>query len=85
MVLVGDVGAKDLALNVHRLYTGTLGDHPQITHLKGVEVRVSGATPLAIEADGELAGSTGCRSALGWTRRRNRPTPMIVPPVLCVD
>jgi len=58
MVLVGDVGAKDLALNLHRLYTGTLGEHPQITHVKGVEVKVSGATPLQIEADGELAGTT---------------------------
>ena len=58
MVLVGDVGAKDLALNLHRLYTGTLGEHPEITHVKGVEVKVSGATPLQIEADGELAGTT---------------------------
>ena len=58
MVLVGDVGAKDLALNVHRLYTGTLGEHPQITHLKGLTVTVSGDTPLQIEADGELAGTT---------------------------
>lgn len=57
MVLVGDVGAKDLALNLHRLYTGTLGDHPQITHLKGVEVAVSGGA-LQVEADGELAGTT---------------------------
>lgn len=58
MVVVGDVGAKDLALNVHRLYTGTLGEHPEITHLKGLEVIVTGPTPLAIEADGELAGTT---------------------------
>ena len=58
MVLVGDVGAKDLALNVHRLYTGTLGDHPQITHLKGVEVTVTSSAPLQVEADGELAGTT---------------------------
>lgn len=58
MVLVGDVGAKDLALNVHRLYTGTLGEHPEITHLKGLNVTVSGDTPLQIEADGELAGTT---------------------------
>ncbi len=58
MVLVGDVGAKDLVLNVHRLYTGTLGDHPEIMHLKGLNVTVSGDTPLQIEADGELAGTT---------------------------
>ncbi len=58
MVLVGDVGAKDLALNVHRLYTGTLGDHPEITHLKGLNVTISGDTPLQVEADGELAGTT---------------------------
>ena len=58
MVLVGNVSAKDLALNVHRLYTGTLGGHPEITHLKGVTVTVTSGTPLPIEADGELAGST---------------------------
>ncbi len=58
MVLVGDIGAKDLALNLHRLYTGTLGDHPRIMHLKGITVTVTGDTPLQVEADGELAGTT---------------------------
>jgi diacylglycerol kinase (ATP) len=58
MILVGDASAKDLALNVHRIYTGDLASHPLIDHIKAVEVVVSGDDPLPIEADGELAGST---------------------------
>jgi YegS/Rv2252/BmrU family lipid kinase len=58
VVLVGDVGAKDLALNLHRVYGGTLGAHPKIEQIKAAEVRVSGADPLPIEADGEIVGET---------------------------
>ncbi len=58
MVLVGDVGAKDLALNLHRVYGGTLGAHPKIDQIKAAEVRISGGEPLPIEADGEIVGET---------------------------
>jgi diacylglycerol kinase (ATP) len=58
MVLVGDVGAKDLALNLHRVYGGDLGSHPKIDQIKAAEVRIAGDEPLPIEADGELAGET---------------------------
>ncbi len=58
LVLVGDVGAKDLALNIHRIYGGNLASHPMIDHIKAVEVTVSGDAALPMEADGELAGST---------------------------
>lgn len=58
LVLVGDVGAGDLALNLHRVYGGDLGSHPKIDQIKAAEVRVSGAEPLPIEADGELVGET---------------------------
>ncbi len=58
LILVGDVGAKDLALNVHKIYGGNLASHPMIDHIKAIEVVVTGETTLPIEADGELAGTT---------------------------
>lgn len=57
MVLAGDVSARDLILNIHRVYGGTLGEHPLIEHVKASEVKVLGAA-LPIEADGEVIGTT---------------------------
>jgi diacylglycerol kinase (ATP) len=58
LIVVGDVGARDLALNVHKVYAGTIATHPMIDHLKAVEVVVRGDEPLPVEADGEIAGTT---------------------------
>ena len=54
----GDVGKVDLALNLHRLYRGTHINHPKADFSRGTRVVVEPETPLPIEADGEQPGVT---------------------------
>jgi YegS/Rv2252/BmrU family lipid kinase len=54
----GDVGKVDLALNLHRLYRGTHVNHPKADFSRATRVVVEPDTPLPIEADGEQPGVT---------------------------
>jgi diacylglycerol kinase (ATP) len=54
----GDVGKLDLALNLPRLYRGTHLGHRKVTVLRARRVRVEPERPLPLELDGELPGST---------------------------
>jgi diacylglycerol kinase (ATP) len=54
----GDVGKLDLALNLPRLYRGTHLGHSKVTVLRARRVRVEPARPLPLELDGELPGTT---------------------------
>ncbi len=54
----GDVGKLDLAMNLHRLYRGTHVNHPKADFSRASHVVVDPATPLPIEADGEQPGVT---------------------------
>ncbi len=54
----GDVGKVDLALNLHRLYRGTHVNHPKADFSRATRVVVEPETPLPIEADGEQPGVT---------------------------
>jgi len=54
----GDVGKLDLAMNLHRLYRGTHTNHPKGDFSRAARVVVEPDTPLPIEADGELPGIT---------------------------
>jgi diacylglycerol kinase family enzyme len=54
----GDVGKVDLALNLHRLYRGTHVNHPKADFSRASRVVVEPETPLPIEADGEQPGVT---------------------------
>ena len=54
----GDVGKLDLALNLPRLYRGTHLGHAKVTVLRARRVRVEPARPLPLELDGELPGTT---------------------------
>jgi diacylglycerol kinase family enzyme len=56
--VIGDVGKLDLALNLHRLYLGTLARHRQVEVLRGRRVHVTTAVPLPVEVDGETPGTT---------------------------
>jgi diacylglycerol kinase (ATP) len=60
-IVFGDVGRLDLALNMHRLYRGTILRHPKASHRLAHEVSVSTARPLPIEIDGEQPGTTPVR------------------------
>ena len=54
----GDVGKLDLALNLPRLYRGTHLGHAKVTVLRARRVRVEPARPLPLELDGALPGTT---------------------------
>jgi YegS/Rv2252/BmrU family lipid kinase len=54
----GDVGKLDLALNLPRLYRGTHLGHSKVTVARARRVRVETSRPLPVELDGELPGTT---------------------------
>ncbi|HET6174263.1 MAG TPA: diacylglycerol kinase family protein [Gaiellales bacterium] len=54
----GDVGKLDLALNLPRLYRGTHLGHRKVTVLRARRVHVEPERPLPLELDGELPGTT---------------------------
>jgi YegS/Rv2252/BmrU family lipid kinase len=54
----GDVGKLDLALNLPRLYRGTHLGHRKLTVLRARRVHVEPERPLPLELDGELPGRT---------------------------
>lgn len=60
-IVFGDVGRLDLALNMHRLYRGTILRHPKASHRLARAVSVETARPLPIEIDGEQPGVTPVR------------------------
>ena len=60
-IVFGDVGRVDLALNMHRLYRGTILRHPKASHRLARSVLVEPARPLPIEIDGEQPGVTPVR------------------------
>jgi diacylglycerol kinase (ATP) len=60
-IVFGDVGKLDLALNMHRLYRGTILRHPKASHRLARSVSVEPARPLPIEIDGEQPGVTPVR------------------------
>ena len=47
-----------VALNLPRLYNGTLLNHPKITGERGQQVHIESQPPVSIEADGESLGLT---------------------------
>jgi YegS/Rv2252/BmrU family lipid kinase len=61
VLVIGDVGKLDLALNLHRLYGGTLARHPKVDALRAAAVEVTPAQALPIEVDGEVPGTTPAR------------------------
>ena len=54
----GDVGKLDLALNLPRLYRGTHLGHRKVTVLRARRVHVEPERALPLELDGELPGTT---------------------------
>ncbi len=58
LVTIGDVGKLDLALNVHRLYLGTLAEHPRVDEVRARRVVIEAERQLPVEIDGELPGTT---------------------------
>jgi diacylglycerol kinase (ATP) len=57
VALMGDISKLDFALNVHRLYRGTLERHPKVEYVRARRVEVDCDEPLPIEVDGEQPGT----------------------------
>jgi YegS/Rv2252/BmrU family lipid kinase len=58
VVTVGAVGKIELALNLRRLFDGTLPDYRKVCVVRSARVRVESDPPSRVEADGELLGET---------------------------
>lgn len=58
IVIIGDIGRVDLALNLPRLYKGTHLSHRKVHAFRGREVHVDTTGPVPLEIDGEHPGMT---------------------------
>jgi YegS/Rv2252/BmrU family lipid kinase len=58
VLVIGDVGKVDLALNVGRLYRGTISRHPKVAAMRAARIACTPERPLPVEIDGEQPGLT---------------------------
>jgi diacylglycerol kinase (ATP) len=58
VLLIGDIGKRDLVLTMPKIFRGTHLPHPKAELLRGVHVSVDAAEPLPVELDGEQPGTT---------------------------
>lgn len=56
IIIVGDINRREALANIHRLYNGTLANHPKVTYLQGKRVSLNSEMDVLIEADGEQVG-----------------------------
>jgi YegS/Rv2252/BmrU family lipid kinase len=61
VLLIGDIGKRDLVLTMPKIFRGTHLPHPKAELLRGSQVSVDAADPLPIELDGEQPGTTPAR------------------------
>ena len=61
VLLIGDIGKRDLALTLPKIYRGTHLPHPKAELLRGALVEVDADEPLPIQLDGEQPGTTPVR------------------------
>jgi diacylglycerol kinase family enzyme len=58
VVHVGDLGRLDVLVSLRRLFDGTVAAHPKVRTLRTASLTLDAPEPLAVEADGELIGTT---------------------------
>ncbi len=58
LIVIQGMTKLSLLLNLAKIYKGTHLTHPKISFYTAKDVRVSGTTPLLIELDGEVPGTT---------------------------
>lgn len=56
IVVVGDISRTEAVLNLQRLYTGRLAEHPKVSVVRGKRITLESEQQVFIEADGELPG-----------------------------
>jgi YegS/Rv2252/BmrU family lipid kinase len=58
VVTVGDVGKRELIVNLRRLFDGTLPEYDKVKTARATQLQVDAVPPALVEADGELLGQT---------------------------
>jgi diacylglycerol kinase (ATP) len=61
VLLIGDVSKLDFVTTAPKLYRGTHVTHPKVEILRSPFVEVDSDSPLPLETDGELVGTTPAR------------------------
>jgi YegS/Rv2252/BmrU family lipid kinase len=61
VVVIGDITRTDLALNLPKVYRGTVFPHPKLEQLRAASISVDAARPLPVQLDGEQPGTTPVR------------------------
>lgn len=56
-VIAGPLSRLETLVVLPRVFSGRHLDHPKVRQAHALEIRVTGATPLAIQADGESVGT----------------------------
>jgi YegS/Rv2252/BmrU family lipid kinase len=56
VIVLGDLGHIEFAVNVPKVYNGTHLTHPKVSSYRAHEMRVEAAEHMLLQADGELVG-----------------------------
>jgi len=58
VTVIGEIGRIEIIKNLKILYDGTILSHPKVDGFRTTSLKVESATPVYIEADGEMLGHT---------------------------
>lgn len=58
VAIVGDISKLDLLRNMPRIYRGTHVNHRMFTHRTARSIRIATSSPVAVQLDGELVGTS---------------------------
>ncbi len=56
IVIIGDISKLEVLKNIHKLYNGSLLDHPEVTSMRAKKVSLAASSETFVEADGEWLG-----------------------------
>lgn len=56
LTLIHHIRRFDVIRNIHRLYNGTILEHPRISSFQGRSIRIASEPPVLLEVDGESLG-----------------------------
>ncbi len=56
ITIIKHISKFEVIKNVHRLYNGTIGDHPRVETLTGKKVNIESDSNVLLESDGESLG-----------------------------
>ncbi|MFC2118504.1 diacylglycerol/lipid kinase family protein, partial [Bacteroidota bacterium] len=56
ITIIKNISKPDVIKNIHRLYNGTIGEHPKVITLTGESIIVESDSNIGLETDGESLG-----------------------------